>query len=89
MRRWLESRIRNLIIIITITGCALLWLSAYVGLQGMVIGRVKTMEEDNSVAVFNGLTSNLRVQGDALLRNCRDWSSWDATYTFMEGINPK
>ena len=72
-----------------ITGCAILWLSAYVGLQGMVIGRVKAMEEQNSVSVLNGVTSNLRVQGDALLRNCRDWSSWDATYTFMGGINPK
>ncbi len=89
MRRWLESRIRNIILLITFTGCFLLWLSAYVGLQGMVVGRVKAMEEENSVAVLNGVTSNLRVQGDALLRNCRDWSSWDATYTFMGGINPK
>jgi signal transduction histidine kinase len=71
-----------------IMGCAILWLSAYVGLQGMVIGRVKAMEEENSIAVLNGVTSNLEVQGDALLRNCRDWSSWDATYTFMGGINP-
>jgi signal transduction histidine kinase len=55
----------------------------------MVVGRVKAMEEENSIAVLNGVTSNLKVQGDALLRNCRDWSSWDATYTFMGGINPK
>ena len=81
-------KIRNLIIIMAIMGCAVLWLSAYAGLQGMVVGRVKSMEKENSVSVLNGVTSNLRAQGDALLRNCRDWSSWDATYTFMGGINP-
>jgi signal transduction histidine kinase len=60
----------------------------YGALNVTVLRDVQNMERDSSLAIMDGVNTNLRSQADSFLRGNRDWSSWDETYNFVNGENP-
>jgi signal transduction histidine kinase len=60
----------------------------YGALNVTVLRDVQNMERDSSLAIMDGVDTNLRSQADSFLRGNRDWSSWDETYNFVNGENP-
>ncbi len=67
---------------------AALALSGYIGLSATLLPAFDDLENRSSRADLARARHNLEGQMETLSRFSFDWSTWEATYRYMEGTNP-
>ncbi len=82
-------KIKTSLLIVSSVVCIILFALTYSALHIVVLGDVKQMEIENGLSILEGVERNMISQNAAFLRNSRDWSSWDDTYSFVLGEYPE